>query len=70
MHQTAHGEDISSTAHTCLKLAPSSQLAAVGVNCCPPEYAESLLKDISSSCPDFPLIVYPNSGERWNSESG
>lgn len=70
LHETSHGESISSTAEACLKLAPPSQILALGVNCCPPEYAASLLKDVSFACPNFPLIVYPNSGEKWSSQTG
>lgn len=70
LHETSHGEDIATAAQTCLKSAPSSQLVAIGINCCPPENTESLLKDISASCPNFPLIAYPNSGEIWSFQNG
>ncbi|GIX89059.1 selenocysteine Se-methyltransferase [Caerostris darwini] len=70
MHQTSHKEDIDKSVLNCMKIAPSSQLVAIGVNCCPPEYAESLLKDISAIANGFPLIVYPNSGESWDTNKG
>ena len=41
------------------------QVLAVGVNCTPPRYIHSLLKEarrVSSK----PLVAYPNSGERWD----
>ncbi|GIY06690.1 selenocysteine Se-methyltransferase [Caerostris extrusa] len=69
MHQTSHREDIKSVLN-CMKIAPSSQLVAIGVNCCPSEFAESLLKDISAIANGFPLIVYPNSGESWDTNKG
>lgn len=70
MHETSHGESMSLTAEACFKLSPANQLIALGVNCCPPECVESLLKAISSKCPDVALIAYPNSGEKWNSQTG
>ncbi|GFT03450.1 homocysteine S-methyltransferase YbgG [Trichonephila clavipes] len=70
MHQTSHKEDIGISALTCMKMASSNQLVAVGVNCCPPEYAESLLRDINAVANGYPLIVYPNSGEKWDSNIG
>ncbi|XP_035208321.1 homocysteine S-methyltransferase YbgG-like isoform X2 [Stegodyphus dumicola] len=70
MHYTCNGEDISSAALNCIKRAPSGQLVAVGVNCCPAEFAGSLLKDIASVSDGFPLIVYPNSGEKWDHQQG
>jgi len=68
MHETSHGENIAIAAQSCLKLAPPNQLLAIGVNCCPPEYTESLLQDIASVCKDFPLVAYPNSGEKWSAD--
>lgn len=45
----------------------SEQIIAVGVNCTAPEYIESLL-NIAHEKTSKPLIVYPNSGEKWNAE--
>ncbi|CAL1291754.1 unnamed protein product [Larinioides sclopetarius] len=70
MHQTSHKENIATSALTCLKMAPPGQLLAIGVNCCPPEFSKSLLKDISTISDGFPLIVYPNSGEKWDNREG
>ncbi|GBN24644.1 Homocysteine S-methyltransferase YbgG [Araneus ventricosus] len=70
MHQTSHKEDIATSALTCMKMALPGQLIAIGVNCCPPEFAKSLLKDISTISDGFPLIVYPNSGEKWDNREG
>ncbi|WP_455919352.1 homocysteine S-methyltransferase [Priestia megaterium] len=44
------------------------QVAALGVNCTPPQYISSLIKEIKSQT-DKPVIVYPNSGEHYNAES-
>ncbi|KAG8188877.1 hypothetical protein JTE90_018282 [Oedothorax gibbosus] len=70
MHKTSHGDEISAAALNCMKIARSDQLVAVGVNCCQPEFAESLLKDISSVSHGYPLVVYPNSGELWDTTVG
>ncbi|GFT09558.1 homocysteine S-methyltransferase YbgG [Nephila pilipes] len=70
MHQTSHKEDIGTSALTCMKMASLNQLVAVGFNCCSPEYVESLLKDINAVSNGYPLIVYPNSGEKWDSNTG
>jgi homocysteine S-methyltransferase len=45
--------------------AASAQVAAVGVNCTAPDFIESLLK-IGRKATDKPLIVYPNSGEKYD----
>ncbi|XP_056271343.1 homocysteine S-methyltransferase YbgG isoform X2 [Pseudoliparis swirei] len=49
----------------------SSQLVAVGVNCCSPALVEPLLDSIGSlRTPDLSWVVYPNSGVDWDSEQG
>ncbi len=52
-------------------LAPALEVdgvLAVGVNCCLPEIAERALHELAGV--DRPLVVYPNVGERWDTESG
>ncbi|GAB3739819.1 homocysteine S-methyltransferase [Microlunatus parietis] len=45
-------------------LAAAPGIVAIGVNCCDPaEVPESIA--IARSVTDRPVIVYPNSGERW-----
>ena len=41
------------------------QVLAVGVNCTPPRYIHSLLKE-ACQVSRKPLVAYPNSGERWD----
>jgi homocysteine S-methyltransferase len=41
------------------------QVAAIGINCTPPEHTASLITEIRKGT-DKPIIVYPNSGERYN----
>lgn len=49
----------------------STQLVAVGVNCCPPVVVEPLLDSARSLLsPDMSWVVYPNSGEEWVTEQG
>lgn len=38
---------------------------AVGVNCTPPQFIEGLLASVQGAT-SLPLLVYPNSGDRWN----
>jgi homocysteine S-methyltransferase len=40
-------------------------VVAVGINCTPPQYIDGLLGRIREHT-TLPLLVYPNSGERWN----
>ncbi|XP_035509941.1 homocysteine S-methyltransferase 1 [Morone saxatilis] len=49
----------------------SPQLVAVGLNCCSPALVEPLLDSAGSLLsPDMSWVVYPNSGEEWNSKQG
>ena len=43
------------------------RLAAVGINCTPPQHIGSLLERARAAT-DVPLIVYPNSGRAWDGE--
>lgn len=68
---TCHGENFQHAARRCWEINPS-QLVAVGVNCVSPKYVSSLLTGINKDRPHspVPLIVYPNSGERYDREKG
>ncbi|XP_041647386.1 homocysteine S-methyltransferase [Cheilinus undulatus] len=49
----------------------SSQLVAVGVNCCSPELVEPLLDSAGSLLSsELTWVVYPNSGEEWDTQQG
>ena len=41
------------------------KVAAIGVNCTPPRFVESLVTRIRAVT-EKPIVVYPNSGERWD----
>ncbi len=53
----------------CVQLANGHpQVVAVGVNCTPPQYVSSLLRE-AQAVTKKPLLAYPNSGERWDAEN-
>jgi homocysteine S-methyltransferase len=57
-----HGE----TFAECVALAnQSAQVVAVGLNCTPPRFVEPLLRSVAGVTEKL-LLVYPNSGERWD----
>ena len=57
-----HGERFAD----CVAMAAASpQIVAVGVNCTPPRYIESLLQQ-ATTVTQKPLLTYPNSGEHWD----
>ncbi|TRV75477.1 homocysteine S-methyltransferase [Streptomyces sp. 130] len=45
------------------------EVIAVGVNCCAPAEAEAAARE-AVRVTGKPAVVYPNSGERWDAESG
>lgn len=59
------GEDIGECA---AELHRHPQVAAIGVNCTPPQYITSLLRRMRAKT-DKPLVVYPNSGECYDASS-
>jgi homocysteine S-methyltransferase len=60
-----HGETLADAVHVVHKAA---NVIATGVNCTAPRHIEGLLASVRSSAVK-PLVVYPNSGERWNAQS-
>jgi homocysteine S-methyltransferase len=61
---TSHGELLYDGARL---LDAETDIVAIGVNCLRPESVATALREISKGTAK-PLIAYPNSGERWNSE--
>lgn len=47
--------------------ADNDAVIAVGVNCCTPSDADAAVA-LASSATAKPLVIYPNSGERWDGE--
>ena len=48
--------------------AEHSRVAAVGVNCTPPQFVALLIEELKSAAPEKAIVVYPNSGEIFRSE--
>ncbi len=46
------------------------RVAAVGINCTPPQYAPELIRRIRAALPDKVVMAYPNSGEVYDADSG
>ncbi len=63
--RTSEGESIATCAEA---LRDYPQVAAVGVNCTPPQHIASLLRRLRKAT-DKPLVVYPNSGESYDPSS-
>ncbi|XP_025835822.1 uncharacterized protein LOC112906227 isoform X2 [Agrilus planipennis] len=65
------GEDFQEVVRHCYDLNPD-QLVAVGANCLAPRLVKSLFDGINNERENnpIPLIVYPNSGETYNVETG
>ena len=60
------GTPIAEAAALC---AGSDAVAAVGVNCTAPRHVGSLIDQLRAGAPALPVIVYPNSGERYDIET-
>lgn len=60
----AEGEDIGRCARA---LEGATRIAAIGVNCTPPQFVTELLGRLRGATAR-PLIAYPNSGERYDAE--
>ncbi len=48
--------------------ARADEVIAVGVNCCTPEDADHAVS-VAARVTDKPVVVYPNSGERWDARA-
>ncbi|NEC48597.1 homocysteine S-methyltransferase, partial [Actinospica acidiphila] len=48
--------------------ARADEVIAVGVNCCTPEDADHAVA-VAARVTDKPVVVYPNSGERWDARA-
>jgi len=59
-----HGEAIAGCAAL---LAAEPQVVAVGVNCTAPHWITDLIGELKGAI-HKPIVVYPNSGERWDAE--
>ncbi|MEH6651510.1 MAG: homocysteine S-methyltransferase [Motiliproteus sp.] len=56
-----------STIEACVALFNDHpKVAAVGVNCTAPQYVNELIRRIKNAAADKAIVVYPNSGERYD----
>ena len=62
---TANGDPMTEVARA---LDAEPQVAAIGMNCVPPERVAPLARAIRANSTK-PIVAYPNSGERWNAET-
>ncbi len=60
-----HISDGTPLADVVAPLADMTQVAALGINCTPPEYLPSLIAEIRRIT-DKPIVAYPNSGETYD----
>jgi homocysteine S-methyltransferase len=60
----SHGEPVAECAAFAASLP---QAAAVGVNCVPPSWIPQLIAQLRAASAK-PVLVYPNSGERWDAD--
>ncbi|MGA2205191.1 MAG: homocysteine S-methyltransferase [Terracidiphilus sp.] len=58
----SHGEKVADCASL---VASFPQTVAIGVNCVPPKWIPSLIAELRAAS-DKPILVYPNSGEGWD----
>ena len=61
----AHLNDGTPIAEVASRLAGQERIVALGVNCTAPEHITSLIEEITRVT-DTPVVVYPNSGERYD----
>ncbi|CAM4624766.1 unnamed protein product [Leuciscus chuanchicus] len=68
IHNISSGRSFSEAVQVACR---STQLVAVGVNCCPAPLVKPLLESAKShKKADLSWVVYPNSGERWDPKTG
>lgn len=65
--QISDGNTLKETVLQLNKFAP--QLIGIGVNCTPPNFINQLIKIVKEYSKLKYIIVYPNSGEKWENES-
>ncbi|EZA54368.1 hypothetical protein DMN91_002045 [Ooceraea biroi] len=68
----ADGSNFQEVAVRCYRNALPGQILAIGINCIAPQHVTTLLKGINSGNADdfIPLVVYPNSGEKYTVSEG
>ncbi|XP_076289389.1 betaine-homocysteine S-methyltransferase [Lasioglossum baleicum] len=72
-HSIADGSSFHDVVTECYRKASPGQILGIGVNCIAPQSVTPLLKQINGNrCKEefIPLVVYPNSGDKYTVESG
>uniref|UniRef100_A0A914VJ50 Hcy-binding domain-containing protein n=1 Tax=Plectus sambesii TaxID=2011161 RepID=A0A914VJ50_9BILA len=64
---TNHGESFATAAQ---EISSHERVFAVGINCTAIKYISSLLKSAQNCTNGLPFVVYPNSGESYERETG
>ena len=63
---SAHLSDGTPLAEVVLLFQGHARVRALGINCTAPQHVAALLHIMRDTVPDMPLLVYPNSGERYD----
>ena len=50
-------------------LKDCEQIVAIGINCTSPAFIPDLIAEIVAAAPEKPVVVYPNSGEKYDAAS-
>ncbi len=50
-------------------LKECEQIVAIGINCTSPAFIPSLIAEIAAASPEKPIVIYPNSGEKYDAVS-
>ncbi|CAB0017499.1 unnamed protein product [Nesidiocoris tenuis] len=66
--EISNGEIFADVAVKCWEKG-EDRLLAVGVNCLDPAWVTPLFKSLKAANPNIPFIAYPNSGEKYDTES-
>ena len=56
-------------AKCCNFLKKNPNIFALGVNCTSPKYVTQLIKILKNNCGDKKIIIYPNSGKKYDSKN-
>lgn len=65
----AHLSDGTSVAAAASLFAKHPAVFAIGINCTSPSYAVTLIRSIRAAAPAKAIVVYPNSGEKFDAQS-
>jgi len=64
----SHISDGTKLSEAAALFADHPDVPALGINCTPPEFVSSLIKEVRRVAPQKAIVVYPNSGEIYHAE--